>query len=138
VPDTIENHIKYLNDEKLIVWFASNPSIEHKKMVPIPIGIDPKCYQPLKIRTLKKVLALNKSIPWSKRKYLLYINLSPGNGPDTKERLAVINRYKGFKNVLKIQKRIKYRTYLKHVQNSNMLFVQEAVALIRLEFMNQS
>lgn len=118
VPDTNEQHLKYLNDDKLLVWFASNPPIVHNKMIPIPIGLDPKCYQPLKIKILKKVMALNKTIPWIKRKYLLYINLSPGNGPGTQERLAVISQYKGFKNVFISTNRIKYRTYLKHLQNS--------------------
>ena len=32
--------LEYLNDEKLIAWFAQNVDVSHPKLIPIPIGIE--------------------------------------------------------------------------------------------------
>jgi len=34
-----EEHLSYLNHEKLLKWFGQNCQIEHPKLIPIPIGI---------------------------------------------------------------------------------------------------
>lgn len=34
-----ENHLRYLNDENLISWFAQNINVNHSKLNSIPIGI---------------------------------------------------------------------------------------------------
>jgi hypothetical protein len=75
----------YLQDEKLIAWFAQNlddPS--HPKMHPIPIGIANRAWKHGNGRLMKKILA--QHLPKS---HLLYLNIVVSTYPQ--ERTLVYN-----------------------------------------------
>src|SRR5579859_5046945 len=68
------NYRGYLEDPKIIVWFAENADINHKKLIPIPIGIANSQWPHGNVANFK---AATKHInPWYKRKKdkLVYVN----------------------------------------------------------------
>ena len=115
--------IKYLEEKKLIAWFASNPNFNHSKLIPLPIGFEDTNWNPEKTK-MKFVRKVNfKSlIPWKERKYLVYINFEPGIGVRRKARAHLKDFFKNFSNFF-IEGRssgsnIDYPTYLERLANS--------------------
>lgn len=68
VPGIFEN---YLNDYKIIAWFSQNVVKSHKKLIPIPIGIDNLYWGKKKLKALNHII--KKGVKRNK-KYLLYQN----------------------------------------------------------------
>jgi hypothetical protein len=50
-----ENHLKFLDDPRIIAWFAQNVAIKHPKLKPIPIGIAPAGYAHGDISAINKI-----------------------------------------------------------------------------------
>jgi len=76
---------KYLEDPKLLAWFAQNVEAEpHPKLHPIPIGIANKCWGHGEPRIFSSSMALEKD---QDRPYLCYLNFQPSTYP--KERTFV-------------------------------------------------
>lgn len=50
-----ESHLPYLNDRRVIKWFAQNANINHPKLRPIPIGLAPIGYSHGDIHAVNKV-----------------------------------------------------------------------------------
>lgn len=50
-----ESHLKYLNDSRVICWFAQNANIDHPKIRPIPIGLAPIGYAHGDISAINKI-----------------------------------------------------------------------------------
>ncbi len=66
-----------LNDEKIHVWFGQNPTVmNHKKFIPIPIGIANNCWPHGNVITFSQVLKQKNSLTKS---CLLALNFKPGN-----------------------------------------------------------
>ncbi len=80
----VKNYNKYLDDDKIIVWFAQNSNQYHKKLIPIPIGVENRYCAGSKLKVIDKY-RLKTKIP--KKKYLLYMNFNINNFP--KERAYV-------------------------------------------------
>ena len=108
-------HSKYLNDNKLIAWFAQNPGFEHNKLIPIPIGFENPIWFPIKLKYIRNVKESNL-IPWNKRKYLLYINFNSNTNPKAREYL--LSLYSNIPNVFINKQRVDYSTYMSHIENS--------------------
>jgi hypothetical protein len=74
------NHLIYLENEKLIKWFAQNTEIQHKKLEPIPIGIANEIWESgnesLWIDFLKKDI---------KKDSLFYCNFTINNNRNERE-----------------------------------------------------
>ncbi len=70
--------IHYLEDPKLLAWFAQNVEKQHPKLHPIPIGIANKCWDHgnPNIFSSQRSLAANPNRP-----YLCYINFAPSTYP---------------------------------------------------------
>jgi hypothetical protein len=67
-------YTSYVDDPKIIVWFAQNVSMRHGKLIPIPIGIVPSDWPEGNIETFKS--AMKHIIPLHKRRTdkLVYVN----------------------------------------------------------------
>jgi hypothetical protein len=73
----------YLNDSKLVAWFAKNTMIEHPKMYPLPLGIANK-YWPH--GNTDMIDTLRAQLPNIKKDILLYVNFDINTNPT---RLAI-------------------------------------------------
>lgn len=79
----------YLNDPKLLAWFAQNMEGEpHPKLHPIPIGIANKCWEHGNPDIFAAFLPLAKN---SNRPFLCYLNFATSTSP--KERPYVWNLF---------------------------------------------
>ncbi|CAF4539932.1 unnamed protein product, partial [Rotaria socialis] len=69
----------YLLNPKILIWYASNPSVRNRaKLSPIPIGL-PNAYWPHgNLRKFTFALR-NHRKPWSQRTNLLYVNFEVAN-----------------------------------------------------------
>jgi hypothetical protein len=79
----------YLNDPKLLAWFAQNMEGEfHPKIHPIPIGIANRCWGHGNPRIFSSYLPMGKN---TNRPILCYLNFAPSSYP--KERPYVWNLF---------------------------------------------
>lgn len=116
-------YIKYLENSKIIVWFATNPGFNHSKLIVLPIGFEDTNWLPekTKMKFIRKVnLRLLK--PWKNRKNLVYMNFRTGSGVRHKARGHLKEFFKNFSNFF-IEGRssgsdIDYPTYLDRLANS--------------------
>lgn len=73
----------YLDDEKLIAWFGQNPTLQnHKKFVPIPIGIANRVWSHGNVANFNKATELARSMS---RHVLLGINFVVGSNRDLRQ-----------------------------------------------------
>lgn len=75
-----ESHMKYIEDPRVICWFAQNASIEHSKIIPIPIGLAPIGYSHGDINVMNKVR--NED---NKKEKMFYTNFSIQNNKAERE-----------------------------------------------------
>ena len=72
----------YLDDQKIIVWFGQNPTIQHHaKFIPIPIGIANQCWRHGNTDTFNHVLQQTSLA----KKYLLGLNFIPSTCRDVRD-----------------------------------------------------
>jgi hypothetical protein len=107
--------VKYLENRKLIAWFGENPTFEHPKLIPTPMGIENPNWYPAKTPFVRS-LNLSSLVPWEKRKYLLYINFSAHT--NKKKRQPLLDYFKQFDFVFINQKKVDYASYMGHVGDS--------------------
>jgi hypothetical protein len=108
---------KYIDDERIIVWFACNPGFHHLKLIVLPIGFENTNWDPPKIKYIRDV-KLNSLKPWKERKNLLYINFSKGT--NLKARGHLSDYFKNFSSLI-INSRLDYPTYLSHLNDSKFV-----------------
>jgi len=105
-----QDHTQYLNNSKLIKWFAQNCQIEHPKLVPIPIGIANSEFEHGNTSALLEAMK-TKEI----QQNVLYVNLS-----DTHPvRKQLIDYYASHENVeIDIEKnRLIYKDFLSKLKS---------------------
>jgi hypothetical protein len=114
-PPTTFTLEKYLDDPKIIVWFAQNIDREHPKLKAIPIGIANSCWKHGNITILNKAM---EQIPLlNERNESIYINCT--SSPHLKERLHALEclkkksfcyhvGYKNFSSYLEEIKQFKF------------------------------
>lgn len=66
-----ESYVQYLQHDNLLQWYAQNVSYEHKKLIPIPIGIANEQWVHGDIETITKTIENEYS-----KKYLIYANFN--------------------------------------------------------------
>ena len=69
---------KFLDEEKLIAWFSTNPSLIHKKLFPIPIGIANSTWNHGKEKTFDTIVQQKDIL---QKKQLLGLNIITGTYP---------------------------------------------------------
>ncbi len=109
VPGIFEN---YLNDHKIIVWFSQNVVKQHKKLIPIPIGIDNLYWGKKKLKAITHTI---KKISRNNKKYLLYQNFK--DGTSLYERTYVRNLFSK-KKFCKTSKDLPYKKYFSEIADS--------------------
>lgn len=69
----------YLDDPKLIAWFAQNIDYKHPKLRPIPIGLANSYWPHGNVESFKK--SLENLPPWQARSKLVYLNIEVNTNP---------------------------------------------------------
>ena len=109
-----ERFIDFINDSKLVKWFAQNVNIKHEKVVPIPIGIPIKYwlfhYRTKNMDLIEKVKRMD-----FRRKNTAYLNVRVHTCE--KERNCVRDFFQPQRFVTAPGKR-NYRNYLKDLKKS--------------------
>lgn len=106
------NYKKYLDDPKIICWFAQNPTTVHDKLIPIPIGIQNQYWERGSLKYYKCFLT-KKIKSFNERKNFIYINI----GKTHPERLQVLNFFNG-KNYCNFSNPKSINEYLNDLENS--------------------
>lgn len=101
-----EKYAKYLNDEKVIAWFAQNVEYKHDKLIPIPIGLENRYNA---YGNLSVIDSARKRLAYNKKTIPLYMNFSPGT--NLKERSVVYNLF-AQKSFCFVRGRTDYNQYL--------------------------
>lgn len=109
---------KYLNENKIIIWFGQNINLQHKKLIPIPIGITNghwhhARYNAINISHIKKQI-----INYNKKQYLLYVNFETGTAPQHREPALQIAKTFNFAT---LAKRKPYSLYLSDIAKSKFV-----------------
>ena len=108
-------HQSYLSNEKILHWFASNPSVRNvQKLSPIPIGLANTRWHHGDLQRLTNA-SRHLRKPWSSRTMLLYVNFDLGT--NRVERQKARDQAVKFDkdHVLIIQKRISQETFLEQI-----------------------
>ncbi|CAF4236812.1 unnamed protein product [Rotaria sp. Silwood2] len=113
------NYQTYLSNPKILIWYASNPSIQnHTKLSPIPIGIANMRWPHGNLDKLTNAMK-NHRKPWSQRTTLLYVNFNVGT--NIAERVKAFSQASTIENVKIIKNGITFETYLEHVGNAKFV-----------------
>ena len=83
----------YLEDEKILAWFAMNPDIIHPKLHPMPIGIASAYYPHGNTTIFDECIKTYKN---SLKKELLYINFSTWTNPEYRTPIRSYFEKQGF------------------------------------------
>lgn len=75
-----EGYLKYLDDSKILVWFAQNVGIKHPKLKPFPIGIANAGYSHGDISIVNKIRDEN-----NKKENMFYTNFNIQNNKTERE-----------------------------------------------------
>jgi hypothetical protein len=114
--DPLEASFKlFLEDKRIVAWFASNPTFHHPKLVTFPIGFEDTNWNPPKINYIRDV-NISSLIQWQKRKILLYINFQKLTHMKTRGYLKDYFKNK-FPNVF-IEEKVNYSTFLQRLGDS--------------------
>jgi hypothetical protein len=73
VANITERFKKYLNNEKLFLWFAKNVAFQHPKLIPIPLGLENELWGKNYVKILNNIKNLS---PHVEKEYLLYMNFN--------------------------------------------------------------
>ncbi|CAF4838671.1 unnamed protein product, partial [Rotaria sp. Silwood2] len=113
------NYQTYLSNPKILIWYASNPSIQnHAKLSPIPIGIANMRWPHGNLDKLTNAMK-NHRKPWSQRTTLLYVNFNVGT--NIAERVKAFSQASTIENVKIIKNGITFETYLQHAGNAKFI-----------------
>ncbi|CAF1487310.1 unnamed protein product [Rotaria sp. Silwood1] len=113
------NYETYLSNPKILIWYASNPSVEnHEKLYPIPIGLPNTRWTHGNLNKLT-FAAENYRKPWSQRTSLLYMNFALETNRVEREK-ALLQASK-IENAQIIKNRITFDTYLQQIGNAKFV-----------------
>ncbi|CAF1343348.1 unnamed protein product [Rotaria magnacalcarata] len=105
----------YLLNPKILIWYASNPSVRNRaKLSPIPIGLA-NAYWPHGSLSKFTFALRNHRKPWSQRTNLLYVNFDVAN--NKAQRAKALLQASKIGNTQIIKQRIALETYLEHIGN---------------------
>ena len=117
-PGKYEN---YLNEPKILHWFASNPTLKnHSKLSPIPIGLANSRWIHGKLQMLHQAYE-NYRKPWRNRETLLYANFDVSTNRKEREKALSYAKTAVGDNLRIVQTRIPNEEYLKQVGNTKFV-----------------
>jgi hypothetical protein len=110
---------KYLSHSKILMWYASNPSIEnHKKLSPIPIGLANARWSHGNVDKFTYAFK-NYRKPWSQRTMLLYANFEISTNRVQREK--AFSQASKIENAHIMKERITFETYLEQIGNAKFV-----------------
>jgi hypothetical protein len=141
---------KYIENNKIISWFSSNPSFSHPKLVPLPLGFQSVYIESFNslisqmetklklsfigsLKDREKVMFLQNFssknlIPWKNRKNLIYANFRIHSG-DPGGREILKKTLKKFDQVFYADTNLNYSTYMYHLGNSKFVICPKGYGL---------
>lgn len=148
---SLKKHKRYLLNTNLLAWFSSNPGFFHPKHIPLPLGFQSSYLEGFKTLALRLETKLKDTLhislrdsekvnflrdfeassylkPWKKRKYLLYVNFLVHNS-DPGDRVKLKSYFKAFKNVLYVDSKVDYFTYMNHLNDSKYVICPSGYGL---------
>lgn len=107
-----ERFKQFLNQDKLIHWYAQNAVLDHPKLTPIPIGIANKQWPHGNLQTLKAIIDSN-----IKKELLVYKNFDNNTNIAIRRAIDFITS----RNGIGMSERVPHKNYLEKMASS--LFV---------------
>lgn len=105
----------YLDDPKLLAWYAMNPDIVHPKLVPMPIGFANAHWPHGSPAALQDAFDVARG-PWQTSRHCVYVNVNVGTNQAM--RSQVLNHGASLKGAYFRRERVNYSDYLVDVANS--------------------
>lgn len=110
-----EKYRKFLENEKIVAWFAQNPEFYHPKLIAIPVGFLNFHHSHEYFNILKNLSRKNPK-EWNERKSLLYIHFNVRT--NLKSRKKLLTRFQNFTAVKILNKRVKFEEFFKNLNDS--------------------
>lgn len=111
-------YASFLDDARLLAWYALNPDTVHPKLVPVPISLA-NAYWPHGRPSVVQDAFDAKKEAWSTRQHGLYINMDiTSNKDDRPKALTSVAR---LESVYVRRERLNYSDYLHDVANSKFV-----------------
>jgi hypothetical protein len=111
----LKDYTRYLEDEKIIVWFSQNVNRSHKKLIPVPIGVENRYCSGKKLKVINKY-RLNKFK--INKKYLLYMNFNIANWPEER---SFVDKLFEKQSYCRKTDNIPYKRFFKEMASSNFI-----------------
>jgi hypothetical protein len=105
----------YLDDPKLLAWYAMNPDIVHPKLVPMPIGFANTHWPHGSPAALQDAFDVARG-PWQTRRHCVYVNFNVGTNQAM--RSQALNHGASLKGAYFRRERVNYSDYLVDLSNS--------------------
>lgn len=113
------NHRQRLKDEKILVWYGSNPDVRNeKKFRPIPIGLNNQRWQMGRLNRIEYAFHHHRKV-WDQRKILLYANFLVKNNPE--ERVTALRHTSQVDGNYIVREKISIETYLENIGNAKFV-----------------
>ncbi|CAF0914835.1 unnamed protein product [Brachionus calyciflorus] len=111
-------YLKYLNDDRMIVWFAQNTLINHTKLIPIPIGFLNAHFSQKHNEKLLEIKN-NGLKSWNDRNTLLYVNFDKNTNQYARANL--FDEFQNIKGVRIMKERVTFSEYIRHINDSKFV-----------------
>ncbi|RNA33250.1 hypothetical protein BpHYR1_050390 [Brachionus plicatilis] len=121
-----EQYKEYLENEKIVAWFAQNPGFFHPKLIAIPVGFINFHFN-LKYYTIIEKFKKYGTKPWNDRKTLLYINFNEKT--NLKERKRFLDIFSHFKGVKILKKRLNFEDYFNNLNDAKFVLCPRGVGI---------
>lgn len=114
-------YAKFLEDNKIYVWFSQNVMLKHRKLIPIPIGLENMHWNRDYPHKIREIFFSNnqKQSFFRKKTHLVYLNFSLHT--NRVARTKPYNYFKTKKYVHKTEKKIDLLHYLQEVYDSSFV-----------------
>jgi len=108
-------YLKYLNQNKILKWYAQNINISHPKLVALPIGIANSQWKHGDLNTLEHTI--NKNIAKTK---LLYLNFKINTNRNVRKSVYELFKNKKF---ITVNNNLSYKKYLEELASHKFCIV---------------
>jgi hypothetical protein len=108
-------YLKYLNQNKILKWYAQNINISHPKLVALPIGIANSQWKHGELNTLEHTI--NKNIAKTK---LLYLNFKINTNRNVRKSVYELFKNKKF---ITVNNNLSYKKYLEELASHKFCIV---------------
>jgi len=112
------SHATYLNDSKLLAWYAINPDAVHAKLVPIPLSLANGYWPHGKLAVVQNALHAQR-MQWQKRKHALYVNMDRTTNQAARQ--SAVDHVASVPGTFVRRERLNYSDYLRDIADSKFV-----------------